>query len=388
MRITIIVVALLALIGGAAPASARMATVARAQTFPTSSECGHVSARPTFATWTNVVVIAFENNNYSTLSTSASDPYFRHLSADCGQIAPAAGQNSTTGYHGVQFPSLPNYLATTGGEIPSYAAGNGIKGRDCTPSLSTGCFSSLPSIFSQLGPTGWYDYTGGMYATGDTTTPNSAHTCELKNSSKLSLVNTLYAARHNPGLYYDTSTVSGDPLGKGSGCSSTTHNDVALPAFSATGPPPALRTFTWISPNICDDGHSPTYTLSSTKENQPCPNGSNQVANIDHFLQTFLPSLLKSSAYTSGNEAIFLWFDSPSGSNTVAGTPIPLVVLSEHTAPGTVLKTGYYNHYDLLRTIQDMVETSPSYLGHAATGHDFRSAFNLCNTTADASGGC
>ena len=179
--------------------------------------------------------------------------------------------------------------------------------------------------------------------------PGPATTCELRNSSGLPLSNTLYAVRHNPAVYYTDQTVSGNPLKSGSGCSTTTPDDLALPAFPSTTPPP-LHAFTWISPDVCDDGHSATYSLNATSENIACPGGSNRIANIDAFLQQFLPPLLESPTYTGGDEAIVLWFDSPSGSNPINSTPIPLVVLSAYTLPGTVQNTGYYTHYDLLRT--------------------------------------
>jgi phosphatidylinositol-3-phosphatase len=370
-------------VGGGRPVRAESSAGA----FPTSAECGGLSGRPAFQTWHDVVVIAFENMNQAALVQSQSDPYLRHLISDCGEIAPTPGESSSTGYHAIQFPSLPNYLAATSGTIPAAAAGNGVKGKDCSPGLSNGCFDDQPSLFSQLGPGGWLDYTGGMYAPGDTVKPGPATTCELRNSSGLPLSNTLYTVRHNPAVYYTDQNVSGDPLKSGSGCSTTTPDDLALPAFPSTTPPP-LHAFTWISPDICDDGHSATYSLNATSENIACPGGSNRIANIDAFLQQFLPPLLESPTYTQGDEAIVLWFDSPSGSNPINSTPIPLVVLSAYTLPGTVRDTGYYTHYDLLRTLQDMLEPAPTYLGQAATATDLRAAFNLCNTTPDTSGQC
>ena len=386
MRVFVVALGVLLAFGFVGTGGSQRAPQAPARGFPTAAECGSLSARPAFATWQHVVVIAFENMNYSTVTGGNRDAYMKHLIGDCGEIAPAAGADSTTGYHAIQFPSLPNYLAATSGSIPAFVAGNGVRGKDCLPSIAKGCYSSQPSLFSRLGPSAWLDYAGGMYATGDTSTPNPASTCELRNTSGLKLSNMLYPVRHNPAVYYADPSVSGTPLGSGSGCSTATPDDLALPAPSAT--PPPLHAFTWISPDICDDGHSTTYSLNDTTKNVACPQSTNKIANIDSFLRRFLPSLINSPAYTSGDEAIFLWFDSPSGKHAVGSTPIPLVVLSAHTAPGTVLDTGYYTHYDLLRTLQDMLESTPSYLGNAATGTDFRAAFNLCNATPDATGHC
>ena len=145
-------------VGGGRPVRAESS----AGPFPTSAECGGLSGRPAFQTWRDVVVIAFENMNQAALVQSPSDPYLRHLISDCGQIAPTPGESSSTGYHAIQYPSLPKLSGSYQRNDPCGRRRQRSKGRDCSPGLSNGCFDDQPSLFSQLGPGGWLDYTGGI----------------------------------------------------------------------------------------------------------------------------------------------------------------------------------------------------------------------------------
>ena len=150
--------------------------------------------------------------------------------------------------------------------------------------------------------------------------------------------------------------------------------------------------FTWVTPDLCDDGHSKLASCFST----------NLVANADHFLQGFLPQLLATSGVPAGADGDLpvVGLRRPHASRTAAGggpNIVPLIVLSKNTPAGSVVTGGVSgncapasdctgavpNHYSLLRTIEDMTEPSVvPYLGHAGDiGQvDLRKAFNLCNT--------
>ena len=58
------------------------------------------------ATYSHVVVVLMENKSYDQIIGSPSAPYIKALASKCGLA---------TQYHGVGYPSLPNYLAITGG---------------------------------------------------------------------------------------------------------------------------------------------------------------------------------------------------------------------------------------------------------------------------------
>jgi hypothetical protein len=368
------------------------APVAAGEGLPTSNECAPTgsTAEPSFAVWPHVVVIAFENKDAayvrpdgttdkSGVIGNPSAPYITQLAADCGQVV---------NYHAIQYPSLPNYLAVTGGAVPPSIADSGVgyRGRDCVWSPArrgNPCHvpaSLSPSIFWQLGASGWQSYQESM--TG---------TCEYGNDA-----NGLYVQRHNPASYYDALNGVGTPTteecqGGVLGGATYVANDLPFPVGSQ------LSTLTWISPNLCDDGHSSLTTCWST----------NQIANSDHFLQGFLPSLVQSSAYQAGQMAVFLWWDSDAHTptNGADGGPniVPLIVLAK-TIPAGSTYTGPVagacspiadctqvppNHYSVLRTIQDMTSAgTPGYLGHAGDPGqvDLRPAFHLCN--AGVADGC
>src|SRR5690348_1765904 len=182
-----------------AAGSARAATPSAAA-LPTSSECAPAdsTSRPKFAAWPQVVVIAFENKDATYQPASGKTdtlgvvgnptaPYITQLAADCGHVV---------NYHAIQYPSLPNYLAATGGSVPAYIAdnGTGYRGRDCTwaPTQTTNqchvAAANSPSIFPGLGQTGWQSFQESM-----------TKACEYGNDA-----NGLYVQRHNPPAYYDT----------------------------------------------------------------------------------------------------------------------------------------------------------------------------------------
>lgn len=366
------------------PASARFQHAASA--LPTSAECASAGSalQPSFAAWPQVVVIAFENKDAAYVRANGTHdangvlgnpnaPYITQLAADCGHVS---------NYHAIQYPSLPNYLAVTGGAVPPYIAdnGTGYRGRDCTwrPTQSTNqchvAATTSPSVFAGLGDSGWRSYQESM----------TTH-CEYGNDA-----NGLYVQRHNPATYFDAlnGVGPGSTLECPGGTSGPTRyaaDDLPFPVGSS------VSTLTWITSNVCDDGHSSLSTCWSR----------NQIANADHFLQGFLPGLISSSAYQAGQMAIFLWWDSdahaPSSPTTGGPNIVPLIVLSK-TVPAGATLTGSLagpcapigdctqaapNHYSLLRTLQDMTSAAPpSYLGHAGDIDqiDLRAAFHLCNT--------
>lgn len=382
------VVCIAAISLGCAPQAGAAVRTPVAGVLPTTAECADAgsTAQPSFAVWPQVVVIAFENKDATYRQASGktdflgvvgnpSAPYITQLAADCGHVV---------NYHAIQYPSLPNYLAATGGSVPAYIAdnGTGYRGRDCTwapTQTANQCHvaaASSPSIFQGLGQAGWQSFQESM-----------TRVCEYGNDA-----NDLYVQRHNPATYYDV--LNGVGAGSTLECpggtlaaTGTTYTAQDIP-FPVGTPASSL---TWISPNLCDDGHSSLSRCWS----------KTQIANADHFLQGFLPGLIQSQAYQSGQMVIFLWWDSDAHppTNSTNGGPnlVPLIVLSKTTPAGSTF-TGQLagacspignctqyppNHYSFLRTLQDMLSTTqPTYLGHAGDPGqiDLRRAFGLCNT--------
>src|SRR5438445_4305173 len=91
-----------------------------------------------------IVVIVLENHEYDAITGRASAPYINALAA---QSAIAAN------YHAVSHPSLPNYLALTGGST------FGFDGSDCMT-----CSVSQRNLIDELEATGisWKAYMQGL----------------------------------------------------------------------------------------------------------------------------------------------------------------------------------------------------------------------------------
>ena len=195
-----------------------------------------------------------------------------------------------------------------------------------------------------------------------------------------------YAARHNPFVYFHsiidsptcaTNVVELGQLGRDLAGEATTPN------------------FVFIAPNLCSDGHD-----------APCVDGEpGGLASADRFLQTWVPAILASPAYRNDG-LLIITFDEgepkeakdPSGArefeypgehccNQQAGpnlAPFPqsslsegikytyrdfggervgAVLMSPFLTPGTESATPF-NHYSLLRTLEDIFGTG-AYLGYA-----------------------
>ena len=109
-----------------------------------------------------------ENHSYGQVIGSSAAPYENSLARACGLA---------TNYHGVTHPSLPNYMAATGGTTAGITT-------DCSPSSS--CESRGPSIFGEIASSGrqWRSYEESM--------PSN---CDLRSAGE-------YAVKHNPWAYF------------------------------------------------------------------------------------------------------------------------------------------------------------------------------------------
>ena len=239
----------------------------------------------------------------------------------------AAECGLATNYHNLSHPSLPNYIGMTSG-----LSGRDLKpfDPDCSPSKK--CSTSAPSIFGQ-GET-WKAYEESMPAN-----------CAPANSGE-------YAVRHNPPPYYTTL----------SGCSA---DDVPYTQLATDLSNNALPAFSFITPNLIDDMHNGT------------------IAQGDTWLSSNLPTILNSSAYTSGTTAVFITWDEGSGGSTGescatnttdASCRVATIVISPSTPVGSTSGT-LFNHYSLLATAEQLLGLPA--LGQAASATTMTLAFNL-----------
>lgn len=244
-----------------------------------SAPCRPVTSHPHY---TSIVVIAFENHDYSQiLGPSAPPSYFKTLAAACG---------TATNFTAAFYPhSLPNYLAVTSGST------DGISG-DCQPAPS--CDTSAQSIFSQVGPKGW-----GTHA------ESIPSPCYQANTS-------LYVPRHVPAVYYTRIPHS-----------TCVANVVGIPAEPST----IARKFVWVAPNLNDDMHNGTPAQAS--------------AWLQNFM-TGSHGLLDNPIYQAGHMAIFIWFDSAGANGSISTPlPLIVVAPSVgHRVVSTHLDDYYLLH--------------------------------------------
>jgi phosphatidylinositol-3-phosphatase len=296
-------------------------------TLATQTACGTAAAAPVPVT--KVLTIVFENTDLASIIGSPAAPNMNALASACGLA---------TNYHGIQFPSLPNYIAMTSGQIPASIAGDGANGRDCQP--SPGCVSTDPSIFTQIdtAPAAaaltWRSYAESM--------PSN---CRLTNDSE-------YAVRHNPAAYYpnDAAACAANDVPSG------TPTAGALAADLAAGTLPSYGLFI---PNLCNDGHD------------SC-NGADRVAEEDATLGAWMPSILASPDYQSGHLLVVLTADT---SHSASNGNLLATVLVNQDVPAGTQAADRFDHYSLLRTDEDLLGLPP--LANATDATDMAPAFNV-----------
>ena len=167
------------------------------------------SVDPALPSFSHIFVIVLENHEYGDVIGNPTLPYLNDLAQRYGLA---------TASYGVTHPSLPNYLALTGGDTFGVTS-------DCTD-----CFVKAPNLVDQLESAGksWKAYMDGM------PTP-----CFLGNKGQ-------YAQKHNPFIYYD------DVRTDAARCAKI----VPFTNFADDLAAQTMPNFVWITPDQCHDLHS------------------------------------------------------------------------------------------------------------------------------------
>jgi phosphatidylinositol-3-phosphatase len=238
----------------------------------------------------HIAVIVMENEEYTGVIGSRSAPFINSL---------ARRYALATGMYAITHPSLPNYLALTGG------ATFGIDS-DCTD-----CSVGASSLVDQLEAAhlSWRAYMEDL--------PGACFTGASAGE---------YAKKHDPFAYYTRITSNparcGDivPIGR-------------LGADERLG---TLPRFLWITPNLCHDMHD-------------C-----SVSTGDRYLSGLVPGLLKS---LGRGGLLFLTWDEGSSDDgccrLASGGHIVTVVAGAGARPGARLAKPT-DHYSVLQTIEDL----------------------------------
>ncbi len=325
----------------------------------------------------HVWVIVLENQGYSaTFGDPAADPYL-------AQTLPSEGALLES-YYATGHESNDNYVALVSGQPP-----NAQNQADC-PSFDelagaamlpegvetgSGCVypNEVQNIGTQLSAAGrsWKAYEEDMGNDPNRETAACGHPAlNAKDETQSAVAGDGYATRHDPFVYFKS------VIDEQSYCDA---HVVALGSPSGAMPPAALKgetglatdlrsagktpAFSFITPNLCDDGHDYPCT------NQP--SGASALADIDTFLETWVPKITSSPAYARGG-LLEIIFDEAADSETESccgempgpGSPMPgitgpgggrvgAVLLSHFIKPGTI-STVAYNHYSSLASWESL----------------------------------
>lgn len=240
----------------------------------------------------HVAVIVLENREASEVLGNPEAPYLNMLAHRWARASR---------YYGATHPSLPNYLALTGGSTFGITS-------DCTA-----CTVSASNIVDQLEGAGisWRAYMEGM-----------AHPCDL------STLEGEYAKKHDPFLYYRD--IVEDPA--------RCRKVVPYTQLGHALTTKRLPTFVWITPNLCDDGHN-------------CG-----LSDVNRFLKGIVPALLQG---IGPHGTIFITFDEGTSNRgccggQAGGGQVLTVAIGPDVRRGGV-SSRPYDHYSLLATIESML---------------------------------
>ena len=347
----------------------------------------------------HVFIIVLENEGYHiTFGENSPAKYLKSLVKQ-GAILP--------NYYGIGHFSLDNYIAMISGQAPNpvtqsdcqkftefVQTGTGADGQ----AIGQGCVypAGVSTLVNQLEAKGltWKGYMEDM----GNNPAREAATCGhpaigAKDPTQAATVGDQYATRHDPFVYF--------------------HAVIDTPSCVARVVPlPSLKddlksidttpNYAFITPNLCNDGHD------GGEDGRKCVDGQpGGLVSADAFLADIVPQILASPAFKQDGLLIVTFdeadieakFDKATGSlklevgdasaccgeqpgpnlapgSTVFGNlpdqgpgvagpgggRIGAVLVSRFVKPGTVSKTPY-NHYSLLRSIEDIFGLD--HLGYA-----------------------
>jgi len=361
----------------------------------------------------HVFVIMLENKTYGeTFSASSAAPYLATTLPAMGALIP--------NYYGTGHVSLDNYISFISGQSPTVQTDN-----DCTTgfnnitpatitqdgyaqTVGTGCVypATVKTVADELVSAGftWKAYMGDM---GNDPTRESA-TCGHPAIGTIDGTQTAeaptasvpagdaYATRHDPFVYFQSI------LSSPSCATNVVNLNNVLPSDLQSISTTANLTF--ITPNLCDDGHDSPCAIDGQ------PGGLNR---INTFLQKWVPLILSSPAYKQDGLLLITFDESDYGGESVVGGTLTIswpgatccgeqegpnlgafpqtqalsagsttynlvktsfggdqvgaVVLSKYITPGTVSNVAY-NHYSALATIENIFNLPKLGYSTGATG--------------------
>ena len=326
----------------------------------------------------HLFVIMLENQGYAaTFGSPGADPYLAKTLPANGALLEdyfATGHESNDNYVSLVSgqPANPDNQGDCqlfGNFAPPKTEPGGLEG-------GAGCVypAEIANIGNQLTAAGlsWKGYMQDMGNNAGRESAACGHPAlEAKDETQKAAAGDGYATRHDPFVYFHS------VIDNAAYCNA---HVVALGSPSGAMPKSALpgetglatdlehvRTtpaFSFITPNLCADGH----------DAPPCtnePGGASALADIDAFLETWVPKITGAPAFRRGG-LLEVVFDEAGSSETEAcceekagpsmsmpgitgpgGGRVGAVLLSRFIKPGTVSKRSY-NHYSSLASWESL----------------------------------
>ena len=309
-----------------------------------------------------IIVIVEENKDYSQIVKGDDAPTIAKLARTYG---------NATQFFGEVHPSEGNYVALVGGDTygidddDAYYCKPGLTRPMCKYSHEPGYTNHTidePNLASQLQAAGltWKGYYESIPSSGsDATIGNDP---KADGAAKIAL----YASKHSG--FMNFASVQNDP--------NRAEHIVGFDRLETDLAAGKLPNFALIVPNLCNEMHGARgagVPEDCDEDNAPglIRRGDRETAELVQKIEA--TPVWKSQA----NAAIVITFDEgagqtregccgvePSSRANFGGGHIPTIVVTNHGPRGVEDPTPY-NHYSLLRTIEDAFGIH-EYLGHAA----------------------
>jgi phosphatidylinositol-3-phosphatase len=362
-------------------------------TLALSSQCVSAATAPGTTTPRigHVFILLLENEGYQVSFGPASPARYLNQLKNRGALV--------SNYYGVSHFSLGNYIALISGQAPNPATISDCQqfgefvASGVTPdgqAIGSGCVypASIATVTNQLEARGlsWKAYMEDMGNDPQRESASCGHPpIGAADNTQAAQIGDQYATRHDPFVYFhgiiDTPS-----------CAQHVRNlralDADLKSIAAT------PNYVFITPNLCHDGHD-GGPASRCVDGEP-----GGLVSADRFLQTVVPQILASAAFrrdglliitfdeadieyeydavtktlsVSGGDASACCNEQPGpnipayqadaasartaingpGLRGAGGGRIGAVMLSPFIKPGTLSQLPY-NHYSLLKSVEDM----------------------------------
>ena len=271
--------------------------------------CVPVASTTTTAptTTAHIMVVMMENKNYSEVIGNPAQQYVDSLAADYG---------SATHSYALAHPSLPNYLDIVSGSNQGVTDDN---------DPSSHSFAGTQTLADQLSTAGIPEKAYAENLPGDPSRDSG-----------------LYAVRHVPWEYFPGTKIA---LADASSLTAD---------LNGANPPD----FVWYTPNLTNDEHTGV----------PVDTVTQQLADGESFLSSFVPSVQATAWYKAGGIIIIQWDEAEdsdtSGLNGGAGGHIATIVVNDALKAHPQQDSTPVDTVGVLRSIEDAYGLA--HLGNAA----------------------